>query len=140
MLLEGAERLLHKLPTVREEENTLDALLALKQFHQGDGDAGLAGAGGEHHEETPPGGFDSLGNGLDRLDLISAINDALEWHCTRERFPELVEVGEPQQVFLGEESADLPRRVEASMPEPDFVTIGQKYKGIDAVFGSQRIA
>lgn len=85
-------------------------------------------------QETPPGGLDTLGDGFDRLDLIGAIDDAFKRHLARERLPKLIEMGESQQVFLGEESADLPR-VEASMPEPDFVPVGQEHEGVRAVPG-----
>ncbi len=48
VLLERAEGLLHQLAAVGEKQHPLDALLPLEQLDQGDGNAGLAGAGGEN--------------------------------------------------------------------------------------------
>ncbi len=139
MFFEGTERLLHELPTIGEKENALDALPALEQFHQGDGDPSLARPGGKDHEETPSGGFDPFSDCLDRLDLIGTVNNSLKRHLSSERLPELVEVSKPQQVFLGEETTHLVRWVKVPVPEPDFVTVGQEYERVRAVSGPQGV-
>jgi hypothetical protein len=61
------------------------------------------------------------------------------WHGAYERLPELVEVGEPNEIVFGEKAANFPRRIELSVPEPDFVAICQENKGSNAVLGSEGV-
>ena len=139
MFLESAQSLLHQFTAISEEKNALDTLLPLKQFNQGYRNPGLASAGGENHEESAAGGFDALSDGLDRFDLISAVDNPGQGHFAGERFSEPVEMRKSDEILLVEKSTDLAWGVEFSVPEPDFVAVGKKHEGISAVLITQGI-
>src|SRR6266567_6597765 len=139
MLFECAECLFHQLAAVGKEEHTLNAFLTLKQFHQSNSYTGLACAGGEHHEKTSLGRLDTFRNGFDRLDLIGAVDDALQRHGARERLSEFVQMGKPQQVLFVKEPADFAWRVKIAVPEPDFIAISEKDERINTMLGAQCI-
>ncbi len=77
--------------------------------------------------------LDALGHRLDRFDLVGAVDDPRVDFSDARGLAELVDVGEPFQVVLREEAADLAGRIEAALPEPDLVAIGEKDEGIDPV-------
>lgn len=130
MLFECPERLFDKFPPVRQEKHLLNALLPLKQLDKRHGDSRFPCAGGQNHEELPKASLDALGDGFVGFDLVSAVDDFRAWHDAGQRFPELVQVSEPEKVLLGEKAADFSRRPHLPVPEPDFVTVGEEDEGI----------
>ena len=75
MLVEGVLGLLAQFAAVAEKQDALRPLRPLEQVGQGDGDAGLAGAGGLDDQRLALLVGEALGHSLDRLDLVEAIDD-----------------------------------------------------------------
>ena len=94
---------------------------------------GLAGAGSQDEQETTIAELDALGDGLGRFNLVGPVDDVAVDHGSARCFMEPVYEREAFQIVLGEEPADLAGRIEAAVPEPDLVAIGEEDKGVDAV-------
>ena len=78
-VVEGVLGLLSEFTTVAKEQHALDPPGPDKQIGQRDRDAGLAGAGRLDDQRLAVLVGEALGNPLDRLDLIEAIDDLLRW-------------------------------------------------------------
>ena len=125
MPLEGIHRLVDQRHAVGQEQHPLRPVAAHEQVAERDHRAGLAGAGGHHHQRLAVAiPLECLGDAPDAARLVVALDDLRVDLGTCEGLPAGPPLDDEFQFGLLVEALHLPGRVAGVVPDPVLVAVG----------------
>jgi hypothetical protein len=122
--LKALTGLIHQRHPVGQEQRPLHPAGPLQHVHQGNGRAGLAGAGGHHQQRLAAGLGELLEDAADGPLLVVALDDGVLHLRHVERVALRPAQDQAGQLVLLVEPGHPPRRVGGVVPDPGRVAVG----------------
>jgi len=123
--VEGVFRLPEQSRTVGQKEDPADPVVFHQDFHAGNRQAGLAGAGG-HHDQGRSGSVvtKALHDPASRFFVVIAVDDGPVDLGLGDVLARAAAVDHQLQLVAGVKALDRSRDIESVVPDPGFITVG----------------